>query len=537
MKENLKISKNIYSNPNLFFSLVLIIYVFLGVYFLRYYKYDLISKDIISFVSVANLYASGNFSSAINGYWGPLFSWVLVPFILLNSSPYFVLNMMKIISLVAGIFTIYGVRLLSYRFDMSEQIRNSILVAAIFMVLYFALRSSPVDLIFLCFLLYYLYYIFSPKYSLKPYYGVICGLIGALAYFTKSYAFTFFPIHFVLFNIIHYLNGGNYRKTVLKNLILGLTVFFIISGTWSFILSEKYGEITFGTSAKYNHAVIGPYSTGSHPTEYINQGFMKPPYPGVTSAWYDPTFFTVKPWSPIDSWYNFSFQLRKIRDNIRGLIGLYSSFSHLSFAIIFSYVLFLVRPFKELISRRDLLFPLLTLLIFPLGYLPIALEIRYLWVVYVLLILMGGYLLNLLLKKGFFNRAQMSILMVIFIFSFILLPVSGLNSNKYTGEEYAELGRIINNEYHIKGNIASNGNAENGYYRRTLHLSYFIGTSYYGFPKEGISDEELEIELKKYGINYYFVWGKTRNEVFLSRYKDVTDGKIEGLRIYSINFS
>ena len=96
---------------------------------------------------------------------------------------------------------------------------------------------------------------------------------------------------------------------------------------------------------------------------------------------------------------------------------------------------------------------------------------------------MGGYLLNLLLKKGFFNRAQMSILMVIFIFSFILLPVSGLNSNKYTGEEYAELGRIINNEYHIKGNIASNGNAENGYYRRTLHLSYFIGTSYYGFQK------------------------------------------------------
>ncbi len=39
-------------------------------------------------------------------------------------------------------FYIYGVRLLSYRFDMSEQIRNSILVAAIFMVLYFALRSA-----------------------------------------------------------------------------------------------------------------------------------------------------------------------------------------------------------------------------------------------------------------------------------------------------------------------------------------------------------------------------------------------------------
>ncbi len=75
-------------------------------------------------------------------------------------------------------------------------------------------------------------------------------------------------------------------------------------------------------------------------------------------------------------------------------------------------------------------------------------------------------------EKGFFNRPKCQFYGN-FYFFFYLLPVSGLNSNKYTGEEYAELGRIINNEYHIKGNIASNGNAENGYYRRTLHLSYF----------------------------------------------------------------
>lgn len=534
MKVDLNFASEI-SNSNLFFIFILVLYVLLGIYLFRYYQYDLISKDIISFVSVANLYAYGDLYSALNGYWGPLFSWLLLPFILLNSSPYFVLYSMKIISLVVGIFTIYGVRLLSYRFEMEELTRNSILFAIIFMVLYFALRSSPVDLLFVCFLVYYLYFIFSPRYSFKPYYGVVCGVIGALAYLTKSYAFTFFLAHFIFFNIIHYYSEVKLKKNVLKNLFLGLTVFLIISGTWSLVLSEKYGEVTFGTSGKYNYYVIGPNSTGAHPTEYINQGFMKPPYEGVTSAWYDPTFFQIESWNPLESWANLIFQLNKIRDNILGLVGLYSSFSYLSLLIIFAYILFLIRPIKELISRKDLLFPLLTVLIFPLGYLAIALEMRYLWIIYVLLILMGGYLINLLLKNNIFNKAQNSILLVIFVISFLLLPISGLTTNKYDGKDYADLGHIINDELHIKGNIASNGNADNGNYRRTLHLSYFLGTAYYGFPKNGISDDELEFELEKYDIDYYFVWGKTDNEALLSKYREVSGGKIQGLRIYSIN--
>lgn len=86
------------------------------------------------------------------------------------------------------------------------------------------------------------------------------------------------------------------------------------------ILSEKYGKITFGTSGKYNYDVIGHSSTGYHPTEYVYQGFIKPPYEGVTSAWYDPTYFKIGSWSLFKSWDNLSFQLRKIRNNILNLI-------------------------------------------------------------------------------------------------------------------------------------------------------------------------------------------------------------------------
>lgn len=93
-------------------------------------------------------------------------------------------------------------------------------------VLFFTLRSSPVGLILLCFLVYYLYFIFSPEYSFKSYYGALCGLLGTLAYLTKSYALSFFIVHFILFNILHYLKQKN-KRNILRNLFLGLAVFFI----------------------------------------------------------------------------------------------------------------------------------------------------------------------------------------------------------------------------------------------------------------------------------------------------------------------
>ena len=59
------------------FILFLSLFLVLGFYLLNFYRYDLINKDVISMISVARLYAAGNFTSAVNGYWGPLFSWLL----------------------------------------------------------------------------------------------------------------------------------------------------------------------------------------------------------------------------------------------------------------------------------------------------------------------------------------------------------------------------------------------------------------------------------------------------------------------------
>jgi len=67
----------------------------------------------------------------------------------------------------------------------------------------------------------------------------------------------------------------NRRKT-LKTLLLGFAVFFIISGVWIGVISQKEGEITYSTSGEFNHDLVGPYSKGRI-TQYLSSPYISSP--------------------------------------------------------------------------------------------------------------------------------------------------------------------------------------------------------------------------------------------------------------------
>ena len=513
------------------FALFLAIYLIFGAYFARYYQYDTISRDLIVIISVAKLYAAGNFSNAINGYWGPFFPWLMVPFILSNSTPLSVMYITKILSLITGFFTIIGTIFLSYRFKMDHKIRIMIIFPTVFVILYFALRYNPVDLLLTCFLVYYLYFIFNPLYPQKLYCGVLCGIFAAMAYLTKSYVFPFFIVHFIIMNSFYYLKSVPTRKNLLKNLFLGLAVFFIISGTWSAVISDKYGQITFGTSGKYNFEESGPLQHGSP----IWNGFMKPPNDKSVSAWEDPSYFKMKSWNPLGSWKSFIYLLNLMANNFLKLIGYFQKFTYFSMIILLIYLSFLFKsPHKLIASDGEKIYPILTIILFCAGYFFIFVEFRYFFIIYILIILMGGYLLNILFKTDFLNKWGVYLLLLLFIISLSVVPISSLISNKNTGQEYYTLSNTIS-EYNVHGNIASNDK-----YRDSLNIAYYLNAHYYGratnsITKKPMSDLELEKSFKEYSIDYYFFWGNSNtNDDLLKKYKEITNGTIKGLKIYKI---
>ena len=153
-------------------------------------------------------------------------------------------------------------------------------------MVYCSLVFFTADFLLAGILSFYFSIILSRDYASKWYAGWLSGVLGAFAYFTKSYAFYFFLAHFLFANFIH--SWSSDRRTVLKHCAAGLAVFFGLSAIWVLLLHQKYHEVTLGIIGKYNYAIVGPDSPG-RPIFYI--GFLPPADATATSIWEDPYYF------------------------------------------------------------------------------------------------------------------------------------------------------------------------------------------------------------------------------------------------------
>jgi hypothetical protein len=291
----------------------------------------------------------------------------------------------------------------------------------------------------------------------------------------------------------------------------------MISGIWITIISEKEGELTFGTAGAINHALVGPDSKG-YPADY--GGF------NTNSQ----NYYDKLSWSPLDSWSNFKYQIKIIWNNILKELAAYQNFSYFSITIPLFFIILCFKPLKHLIIDRDILYPLTTLIILSSLYLPIVVEERYLWLSYVLLLFMSGVLINKLWKTETLSKVAKFTLLVIVSLSFVYMPVNFLNDNINMDKDVYDLSMDLKNNYNVSGNIASNDQNNMMYF-----ISFYLETKYYGKAKKNITYDELKNDLNELKIDYYFVWGKSSvNQQLLSEYPEITHGEIKGLRIYSM---
>lgn len=506
---------------------VLIIYFIIGFFLINYYQYSL-NADSISYITIAQEYLNGNFADAVNGYWSPLFSWLLIPFLPFSSSPQFNIYLARILSLITGVLTIIGVNLLISRFKIDKTSKTLVLFSLIPIILSFLFGLISPDLLVTTILIYYLYIIFDPNYSNKKYAGISCGILGTLAYLSKSYALPLFLAHFLLFNLYYYFKSVDKekRRKIFKNLLLGLTIFFIISGVWITLISDKYGKPTFGTAGDYNHELVGPQSQGHFVYYY---GIIKPPNEFAVSAWEDPSYFKMKSWSALDSWDNFKYQFKSILSNIVNMISIFEVAS--LFAIII-FIAGIIMAFKLKInkaSKNKLIYLITTIILYLGGYSLVLIEPRYLWLVNILLLIMGVYLLNLLFEIGFLKSTVKNILLVFLILSFVVNPINALILNLDIGKDSYTLSEALKC-CNVHGNLASNDE-----WRVSDYLAYYTSSKYYGQTKQNESYNDLKKELNDNNIDYYLVWGYPKENSNLSRdFKEVTNGNIDQLRIYAV---
>lgn len=504
--------------------IVLIIYSALAIFSISYQHYHL-GSDGISYISIAAKYANGDWWNAINGYWSPLYSWLIAPIlIIIGYEHYYASYLTRLVSFIAGFFTIIGISRLCTTFNLNKSIKILVLVTSVPSILFFSVKFDTPDLLVLCLLVYYFSIIFNENYSNNSLNGVICGLLGGIGFLSKTYILPFFLVHFTFFNFLYYFKGFDINKNgVKKNLILGLIVFLAISSLWIATLNSKYGRLTIGTSTEYNHAVIGPeYPT--HPVYFM--GLIKPPNNSATSTWEEPSLVNLSDWSPFESWDYFEYQMALTSDNLFRFVIFIEYYSMLSLVIILLSLYFIYKPRIKKSDKNRLIYLIITMFIYSAGYLLIHVQDRYIYPVIILLMFCGFYLVNLTYDENKMSLKLKNVILALLMVSFLVAPTMELISYPNSDNSIFELSETLKNNYNIHGNIASNDNWGN-----TNEISFLLNSQYYSLPKNSTNLSGLEKELMANNINYYFVWGDS-NDINLTNYKEITNGKIQGLKIY-----
>ena len=494
-------------------------------------------KDEIAYVAAAERYARGEFATAPNSLWGPLISWlVALPLSLGLSS----IVAARTVSILAGAGTLWSARRLGNTLQLRNGVQLVFLLTLVPYLVHYALFGVSDDLSLTALLVLYFSVIFDPRYPDRRYSGLLCGLLGGFAYYAKGFGLGFFLVHFAVCNAVHWIahSEAETRKKVMRQFASGLALFAVLAALWVGALYQKYGTVSVGITGQYNHQIRAPDSQG-RPTEFI--GFVEPPKATTVSIWEDPAYLydlpaaracCLKPWSAFSSATAFRHQLLLFRLNLGRTLMVFVAYSPLTLAVAFAALGYCFAPFwpakrrkrgspasqsardsldealakvrHALVEKRRLVpaLMLLTIVIYPIPYTLVFSDERFFWPVLIVVLGLGFYLLQLFASEYAVSGRAKAWLIGVFAASFLLFPAYKLTAGQKDRSSLASISRQLEGAHLSGTRFASNSD-----YGASMVVGYYLNAKYYGSAVPGMSDEEIADDLRRKGVQYYFVWG------------------------------
>ncbi|MDB5180906.1 MAG: hypothetical protein JWO54_669 [Candidatus Saccharibacteria bacterium] len=271
-----------------------------------------VNPDGLSYINTAERYAAFDFGNALNGYWGVLISWLLVPFVWLKADP---VISFYFISLICSALTV----LLLHKFALNKlSFIKPLPLYLVELTLLLILSSLSLSVltpdILLTLAFTFLLFSFS-NFDDKPTRrnGIILGLAGALLFFAKPAGLLLFLFALIAYAIYIFLQ----KKTKIRALLTTLLVFFILVVPYCTALSIKYNQPIFSTSNSYNLSLISPTYQRQH--TITQPGIYLPPNQYANSVWDDPSNLPIKHWNPLASPSDFKYYTNEVLFNFHSL--------------------------------------------------------------------------------------------------------------------------------------------------------------------------------------------------------------------------
>ena len=420
----------------------------------RYY----IDPDGVAYLTIAQRYASGDYITAINGYWSPWSCWLTTVLIKMGCEA---IPSSVIVNAAGAIGFLLVSQSLFQKFGI-EKVLQWVLNFTLVVFLSYAVYWQSFDDLWECFfLLLSLRILLSEKFQSNPFLWVAMGITGACAYFAKSYCFPFFILNTVCCTML--LTNGN-LKQCMKISLTAIGTMLLCSLPWLMLLHSKYGTWTTSTAGSLN---LSWYLVG-HP--YWKEGirFLIPPaYANSPDYWEDPYLANAATPHFWNSFHLLGLQMLRLVLNCYKLLV-----SMIQVSVFFPAILGFAFT-KVLLKRARVNYPkpvlILTFsfLLFPLGYLLVNFESRYIWYMLPLSMILWIHASS---EKGFERFKNVT---YIALLSFIIYPVYGLSLNFNEGTEEYQLAQKLK-DAHIQGSFTSNRHP-----RYMGRLAYFSGNQYY----------------------------------------------------------
>lgn len=502
-----------------FFSSALLMCIVLLLIYPHFQYY--IDPDGTAYLTISQRYANGDYQQAINGYWSPWSCWLTA---LLIKAGLSAIPASVVINALGAIGFLFVSQSLFVKFKIISKLQWLLNITIALFLCYAVFWQSFDDLWECFFLLGTLRLLLVDNYKRKPLLWVISGVIGALAYFAKAYSFPFFILNTIC--CVYFICKDDQARWI-KISFVSIATMILCSLPWIIALHNKYGIWTTSTSGSLN---MSWYLVG-HPHWKDGINLLLPPaYKDSPYYWEDPYFAngdTPHFWSSL---HLFGLQFLRIGYNA---IKLFKSMLQISvfFPVIAIVLIKFITNKKARVTTAPTFTVALSFLLFPLGYLLVNFEARYIWYMLPLCMLAGC----LFIQNHLLGKSYLKLLPWVFAISFLIYPLWSMVKMYDEGAyEYKVAEQLKRMNIHGAFTSMAKPGIEA---QRVERLAYFSGNQFYSLAKPVDSQQELLQEMRRYDVNYYFVYcEQAHDSSFVDEqgksFTEITNGDVKGLKVF-----
>ena len=505
-----------------FASAMLMVVVLLAIY--PHYQYY-VDPDGTAYLTISERYANGDYLRAINGYWSPWSCWLTAGVMRLGLSA---IPASVIVNAIGATGFLFISQSFFLRFRIDRLFQWSLCITLALFLCYAIFWQSFDDLWECFFLLAALRLMLLEDFKSKPQWWIVYGVMGALAYFAKAYSFPFFILNTFCCN--YFISKGN-KAVWWKISVVSIIVMLACSMPWIYALHNKYGIWTTSTAGPLNTSwyLLGHRQWKEGIDLLAPSRYADSPY-----QWEDPWFSKGDTPHFWNSWRLFGMQLLRLVYNV---FKLFISALQLSvfFPVIGIIALLSVRRKKiSSLFVGDMRIVILSFLLFPVGYLLVNFESRYIWYM-----LPPGMVIGVFFFQNNLLRFRVSKKMfaIVFSISFLVVPIWLLATMYHKGGQEHDMAERLA-AAHIQGSFTSNTHpgAEVQCIER---LAYFSRNQFYTITRADAPQRDLLKEMRRYHVKYYFALQSSAPANFVDEqgkpFREVTQGVVPGLRVYLVN--